>query len=60
MAFFLAALITAQAGYAKPDLLVDTAWLAGHLTDSNVRIVDLRARGYGEGHIPGAVWLDKN
>ena len=60
MAFFLAALITAQAGYAKPDLLVDTAWLAGHLTDSNVRIVDLRARGYGEGHIPGAVWLDNN
>ena len=46
--------------YARPDLLVDTAWLAQHLTDSSVRIVDLRARGYGDGHIPEAVWLDNN
>lgn len=60
MALLIAALITAQAGYARPELLVDTAWLAEHLTDSNVRIVDLRARGYAEGHVPGAVWLDNN
>ena len=44
-----------QVGYARPELLVDTAWLAQHLTDSNIRIVDMRARGYGDGHIPEAV-----
>jgi thiosulfate/3-mercaptopyruvate sulfurtransferase len=56
----LAMLITAQAGYARPELLVDTAWLAAHLNDPAIRIVDLRPRGYGDGHIPGAVWLDNN
>ena len=47
-------------GYARPELLVDTAWLAQHLSDANIRIVDLRPRGYGDGHIPEAVWLDNN
>ncbi len=62
MAFFLALMIGAQAagGYARPDLLVDTAWLAQHPNDPNVRIVDMRARGYGDGHIPEAVFLDNN
>ena len=50
----------AQARYARPELLVDTAWLAAHLTDANIRVVDLRPRGYGDSHIPGAVWLDNN
>lgn len=54
----LAVVLAAQAGYARPELLVDTAWLASHLTDANIRIVDLRPRGYGDGHIPNAVWLD--
>ena len=56
----VALLLAAQSSYARPELLVDTAWLNAHLTDANVRIVDLRPRGYGEGHIPGAVWLDNN
>ena len=62
MAFFLALMLSAQSasGYARPDLLVDTAWLAQHLNDPNVRIVDLRPRGYGDGHVPEAVWLDNN
>lgn len=47
-------------GYARPDLLVDTDWLAAHTADANLRIVDLRPRGYGDGHIPNAVWLDNN
>lgn len=47
-------------GYARPELLVDTAWLAQHLTDSDIRIVDMRARGYADGHIPQAVFLDNN
>ena len=50
----------AQAVFARPELLVDSAWLSSHLNDPNIRIVDLRPRGYAEGHIPGAVWLDNN
>ena len=62
MAFFLALALSAQSagGYARPELLVDTAWLAQHLTDANVRIIDIRARGYGDGHIPEAVFVDSN
>jgi len=47
-------------GYARPELLVDTAWLAQHLNDPNVRVVDIRARGYAESHIPEAVFVDSN
>ena len=55
-------------GYANPDALVTTQWLAEHLCDAGLRIVDatwyLPAAGrdgrqeYGEGHIPGAVYWD--
>jgi len=45
--------------------LVETAWLAAHLSDADVRIVDARWRGdgtsrelYQRGHIPGAIHLD--
>ena len=58
--FALALAAQAPAAYARPELLVDTAWLAQHLTDPNIRIVDMRVRGYTEGHIPEAVWLDNN
>ncbi|OFW43351.1 MAG: hypothetical protein A3J29_20250 [Acidobacteria bacterium RIFCSPLOWO2_12_FULL_67_14b] len=62
MMLALAFAIAAQTsgGYARPDLLVDTAWLAQHLSDATVRVVDMRARGYGDGHIPEAVFLDNN
>ena len=61
MALLFALMFSAQAGgYARPELLVDTAWLAQHLNDRNIRIVDMRARGYGDGHIPEAVFLDNN
>ena len=49
-----------QSSFARPELLVDATWLVSHLNDSNIRIVDLRPRGYDEAHIPGAVWLDNN
>jgi len=52
--------VQSAGGYARPELLVDTAWLAQHLTDSNVRIVDIRARGYADAHIPEAVFVDSN
>jgi thiosulfate/3-mercaptopyruvate sulfurtransferase len=44
--------------YARPELLVETAWLEAHLADPGLRIVDTRTRGYEESHIEGAVWLD--
>lgn len=56
----LALLVAAQAsagGYARPDLLVDTAWLAAHLHEPSIRIVDMRRSGYPDGHVPGAVLL---
>ena len=46
----------AERGYAHPELLVETDWLADHLTDRNVRVIDARRpKDYGIGHIPGAV-----
>src|SRR5688500_2559420 len=62
MPWILAVLMSAQAagGYARPELLLDTAWLAQHLNDPNIRIVDMRARGYENGHIPEAAFLDNN
>jgi thiosulfate/3-mercaptopyruvate sulfurtransferase len=60
MVSILAVLFAAQTSYTRPELLVDAAWLASHLSDKNLRIVDMRPRGYAEAHIPGAVWLDNN
>jgi thiosulfate/3-mercaptopyruvate sulfurtransferase len=48
------------AAFARPDLLVGTTWLAANLNAPNIRIVDMRPRGYAEGHVPNAVWLDNN
>ena len=47
-------------GYAHPEYLVDTAWVAAHLNDSKVRIVesDEDYLLYDTGHIPGAVKVD--
>lgn len=53
-----AAWAQASSSYARPESLVDTAWLAAHLQDPDVRIVDARRSGYEQGHVPGAVWLD--
>ena len=52
--------MTLLPGYARPELLVDTDWLAPRSADPSIRIVDMRARGYDEGHIPGAVWLEND
>ena len=59
-AFATAAAAHAQAAFARPELLVDAQWLSTHLSEPNVRIVDMRPRGYADGHVPGAVWLDNN
>ncbi|HVC52127.1 MAG TPA: 3-mercaptopyruvate sulfurtransferase [Stellaceae bacterium] len=54
--------------YAHPEALVSTEWLAAHLADPNVRIVDSSFKqpgvtptaraDYDAGHIPGAVFFD--
>lgn len=53
-----AILLAGAVGYAHPEQLVDTDWVAAHATDANVRVVDVRRSGFDAGHIPGAVWLD--
>jgi len=46
--------------YARPEYLVDTEWVAQHLEDPNVRIIesDEDPLLYPIGHIPGAVQVD--
>ncbi len=45
-----------MADYARADLLVETDWLADHLGDPNVRVVEMAQEGgdFEAGHIPGA------
>ena len=48
--------------YARPEILTDVAWLAAHLDDPTVRIIDARVPYekalYPTAHIPGAVFVD--
>ena len=46
--------------YAHPETLVDTSWVADHLNDPKVRLIeaDEDILLYEVGHIPGAVKLD--
>jgi thiosulfate/3-mercaptopyruvate sulfurtransferase len=62
------------AQYKHPESLATTEWLAAHLNDPSVRVVDMRyyvrmtsggsfrpvsgEKSYTEGHIPGAVFVD--
>ncbi|HMA33927.1 MAG TPA: sulfurtransferase [Chloroflexia bacterium] len=47
-------------GYAHPDALVTTEWLAAHLEDKGLRILecDEDVLLYDQGHIPGAIKID--
>ncbi|HYS29092.1 MAG TPA: sulfurtransferase [Candidatus Limnocylindria bacterium] len=49
-----------RAGYAHPEVLVDTAWVAAHRTDPKVKVVevDVDTTAYEKGHVPGAIGLD--
>jgi thiosulfate/3-mercaptopyruvate sulfurtransferase len=44
-------------GYAHPETLVSTEWLADHLTDRTLRIIDVDedTSAYETNHIPGSV-----
>jgi thiosulfate/3-mercaptopyruvate sulfurtransferase len=47
-------------GYARPEVLVSTQWVADHLDDPKVRLVESNEDVllYDTGHIPGAVKID--
>lgn len=49
-----------QNEYAQPEVLVSTDWLAGHLDDPTIRIIEANEDPllYDKGHIPGAVKID--
>ncbi len=45
---------------ANPDALVDTAWVAAHLDDPNVRLLALHGKqeDFDAGHLPGAIFVN--
>lgn len=47
-------------GYTRPEVLVSTDWVAAHLNDPDVRIIESNEDPllYPSGHIPGAVEVD--
>ena len=49
-----------QRNYSQPDALVETDWLATHLHDPSIRVVESNEDVllYDTGHIPGAVHID--
>lgn len=46
-----------MAGYANPEVLATTEWVAAHANDANVRMVevDVDTKAYSDGHVPGAI-----
>lgn len=47
--------------YAHPEVLVDTEWLAAHLDDPKLRVLEVDydpAANYGMGHVPGSSLVD--
>jgi thiosulfate/3-mercaptopyruvate sulfurtransferase len=52
------AAIKATDAYPNAQLLADVKWTEEHLKDSKVKIFDARAKGYEQGHIPGAIALN--
>jgi len=52
--------MSAEQGYANPAALVSTQWVADHLNDANVRLleVDVDTSAYAQGHVQGAVGIN--
>jgi thiosulfate/3-mercaptopyruvate sulfurtransferase len=52
--------MSGEQGYANPAALVSTQWVADHLNDPNVRLieVDVDTAAYGQGHVQGAVGVN--
>ncbi|MBA2433123.1 MAG: sulfurtransferase, partial [Chthoniobacterales bacterium] len=51
---------TQRSSYAHPEALVETEWLAEHLDDDGIRVIESNEDIllYDTGHIPGAVHID--
>ena len=51
---------SATSGYVHPEVLVETSWVAEHLNDPSIRLIeaDEDVLLYEVGHLPGAVKLD--
>lgn len=49
-----------ERGYVDPDVLVSTEWVASHLDDPSIRLVESNEDPlvYPSGHLPGAVEVD--
>ncbi len=49
-----------MSNYAHPEVLVDTDWVAAHLDDPNIRLVESNEDVllYSTGHVPGAINID--
>ena len=49
---------TAKVAFAT-DVLVDTEWIEAHAADPSLRVLEVggNANAFGEGHLPGAVFL---
>lgn len=48
-------------GYVHPEAFRDTSWVAAHLKDPSVRVIEVdynAAAAYNQGHVPGAVLID--
>jgi thiosulfate/3-mercaptopyruvate sulfurtransferase len=47
-------------GYVRPEVLVSTDWVANHLNDPGIRIIESNEDPllYATGHVPGAVEVD--
>jgi thiosulfate/3-mercaptopyruvate sulfurtransferase len=58
----LVAVSAELAGYPNPQALATTEWLATHLGDSTIRVIDVRrptgAANFAAAHIPGAQHVD--
>src|SRR3981081_2904855 len=52
--------MSGEQSYANPASLVSTQWVAEHLNDPNVRLieVDVDTAAYGTGHVQGAVGVN--
>ena len=46
--------------YVRPEILADVEWVAEHLEDPSVQVIDARVEGpgYATGHIPTAPFVD--
>ncbi len=47
-------------GYVRPDVLVSTEWVADHLKDPGIRLIESNEDTllFASGHVPGAVQVD--